>query len=174
LYNPLPAESWREIAAHIDENKDKEEIIIFTPINQIAPFIYYFDSNRTDLLSLVYEAASPLVLYEQYGHKLVLNERSKLYLDTFPASKNFMIGTRLGGERGAIKEDFLKDVIRQFPSCSGVWLVSSPDWIGEEEFKDLKEYLLSYFDIEEKTEYSNPGVEVYRLTLKRYPNSLSL
>ena len=145
-FHPDEFASWREIVAYVKKDIVTEDMLIFLPLKQIAPFMYYFSNNRDSLFKNI----------DIQGKKI-----DGKWFNIFKEGDFSYAGVKLGELPYKILEsDIFKELMKK---ATRVFLVTSPDWPGVgQSIVIVRNHLSeqSWKKVEERI-YPYPGVALF-------------
>jgi mannosyltransferase len=147
LLTPEESGDWRGASGFIKANIQASDTLIFAPINQIVPFWYYYK----------YEFKHPLKDIDRNGKRI-----NGKFIDQFKDNANSVLGIGLYSDNESILNK-LKDLPKD---KADIWLIISPNWIGDLASGIIKRQLDKYYIVKESKDYSYNGVEIFHYVHK--------
>lgn len=143
LYHPGPKGNWKDLAGCLRNNIKQQDSIVFVPLRQIVPFWYYYN----------YQAKKPLSNIDKHGKRIGGRWQSEFFDGSI-----YVAGVGLNSQ----EDDIQKQLIHLAKNKGDVWLIVSPDWIGQEKLSLVQEYLGESYFIESKKHFDYNGVDLVR------------
>ena len=143
LYGSKGKGDWKEVAAYIQKNIKAGDSVILLPLDQIAPFWYYYK----------YENAEPLRGIDRYGK----NMHGK-WVSDFTDGSNRFLGILLNEDKSLI----LKQLKKIANNKGDIWLIISPNWIGRQKVQFLEKNLNLFSKFKKKCYFSQERVELWQ------------
>jgi hypothetical protein len=144
FFSASGSESWKDITAYIEANIKDDEQIVLMPLQQLAPFWYYY--NRENRLALRDIGTGFL----KQGRKIRDEWKTSFY-----ENGHLFVGISL-----ETPPEEVRQTLQSLDKGKNVWLLISPYWCRQNGVRALREMLKGSYEVKQKKAFPWVVVEV--------------